>query len=346
MSAALRITPSASTILSTREYIDHMARLRLFRDDAVEPEHNLRVLSAWRALESAWLGHRDLQVHLFLDRYGFHADPMDGERAGLNVALGTPLVDPCLPVDCATLGADLPQLAEAVADAGLCVLTDTFCCVDGYPAAPAPGLLAVHSPVAQAHPSFDAYVDSLSKHRRAKLRRLERSFIPPRFRHDITPTPLSPTELDFAWAQLQRRWGEHDAPYAFAQTLWTHAVSQAMPERVLFARLYDRDQLVFVQTMIVRQGGLFAQSIFKSEDAHLDGVAPWVDFASVRALCGSRLNHLDPSCRATWDDPSAIGIAKRATVNCDRIKPLLALGHVPDDARVALSNAQVAGDPA
>jgi hypothetical protein len=334
--------------LSYAEHLDHMRRLGLFSDEAAQPEHHLGVLATYRALRLAWTADSsDEEILVFAERYAFSLATLDDARAGLNWALTTPIVDPCIPATRAQFARDLPQIAREAHEVGYTLLTDTFCALDGYPDAPDEHLLAVHSPIAATHDDTASYMASLTSHRRKKLRRLDHDFEPARYRFELSSRGLTDAELSFAAEQLTRRWGSADADYALIQTLWTHAVSQVMPERALFARLFERDRLRFVQTMIRRDETLYAQSIFKDEDEPPDGVAAFIDASVARALCGGPIKRLDPSCRATWEESGQIGVAKRASVNTDQLKPLLATGPaLPDDALDALRTRAITGSPA
>lgn len=336
-------------ILGATEYLDFMARAGLFSASAAVPEHNTAVWRAYRRLVAEWTpaAAREPTIHLLCDRFGLFLDPADDGREGLNWALVTPIVDPCLPLRRDEFERALPGLIEAIGAAGLTVLTDTFCLVDGYPERPARPLIGLHSPIAALADDFAAYGQSLTGHRRRKYQRLARAFGDPRFRVELSPRPLSERELGFAADNLRRRWGADDYAYAMIQTLWTEAVAAVMPAQALYTRLYERDRLIFVQTMVIRLGGLYAQSIFKSEDEFHDGVAAWIDFATIRSLCGGPHRFLDPSCRATFSDPPSIGVAKRATVNTDVVKPLLAVGvGLPAAVKEALADGRILGDPA
>jgi hypothetical protein len=327
------------------EYLERMERAGRFSADAPVPEHNVRVWRRYWSLRGQWLGAPPPEpVLLFEGLLGFSLDPLDAERDGWNWALTTPIVDPCIPITEEAFVRALPRLQEALEGEDVTVLTDTFCLTDGYPRAPAPHLLAVQSPVAQLRADQGSYLATLSRRRRQNQRRLLRRFGGSEHRLELGPRPLSDHELSAAARNLEARWGQADAPYALLQTLWAQAVALEMPERALVARLYLRDRLVFVQTMIVRGTRVLAQSIFKEEEAGLDGVGPHVDLAVAGALCGGPSQVFDPSSRATWIESGDIWIAKRATINAEQIKPLLAVGpRLPATAASALRAGQVAG---
>ena len=82
---------------------------------------------------------------------------------------------------------------------------------------------------------------------------------------------------------------------------------------------------MFLQTMIVKGRRVICQSIAKNEDRFFSGLAAMTDFECIKALCG-KYDVFDPSCRTGIDDPESIGIAKRATVNMNCVKPLLVIG--------------------
>ena len=335
-------------ILSAPEYLAFMARAGLFAEDAAIAEHNLGVWRAYHDLCAAWIPppRREPAIHLLCDRFGFFRDPEDDARPGMNWALVTAIVDPCLPLTRAAFHRALPELARAAADAGLTILTDTFCLVDGYPERPQSPLIGLHSPIAATTADVSTFLAGLSLRRRQNLRRLARIFEGGRFRSEVSPRPLDDDELAFARANLGRRWGADGLAYAMTQTLWTQAVAAVLPAQALYTRIYARDRLIFTQTMVIRGGGVYGQSIFKDEDEPVDGIAAWTDFVTVRELCGGPHRFLDPSCRATWDDPPSIGVAKRATVNTDVIKPLLAIGAgLPDAVHEALAAGVELGAP-
>lgn len=333
--------------LSAAEYIESMAAGGYFAPGKSHFEHDPRIWEAYFALCQEWTGFLpETGVELHLGKYGFTCEPHDPERRGLNFALCTHLVDPALPVDSRTLFEDLPALRDSIlASSTYTMITDTFSLTNGYPEATAPAMGRIISPVAQLAPKFEAYVEGLSQRRRKNYRRMARDFDDPRFRFDFSNNPLAELEIRFARDQLYSKWGTEDGPYALVQTLWTQACARFRPESCFFMRVYDRDKLVFVQTMLARHGGVYCQSIFKNEGEFYDGIAPYTDFKSIEALCGKDYKFLDPSCRTSLDDPASIGIAKRATVNADVVKPVLAIGNDAANKLQGIDLAAVQGEP-
>lgn len=332
-------------ILTRDEYVDHMERTGLFFASAENCEHDPRV---WRHFFKACQDRVQFQVEdtvsVHLGKYGFCYEPLDEDRPGLNFALVTPMVDPFLPVTWDQFIKDLPTLQESVAgNIPHNVVTDTFGTLDGFGVSN-PHTIRLNSPVAAIKPGFAQYLESLNGKRRKKHRHLLQDFDSPDFRFELSNAPLTTAEIDFAESHLNRRWGD-DAPYALIQTLWSQSCATIRPEKALFMRVYNKDLLIFVQTLLIRGGGVYCQSIFKNEDVFFDGIAPYTDFKCIEALCGSPHGFLDPSCRSSLDDPASIGIAKRATVNCNITKPLLVLGgSLPENVAEALSSPGALGD--
>lgn len=332
-------------IITREEYIDRMTRAGLFSNGADNAEHDPRVWAHFFEASAALIpSQTEEEISLHLDKYAFCAK-LDEWREGVNWALVTPIVDPLLPVAAAEFEADLPALAESFERTGFCAVTDTFGFLDGFGHS-MPYTIRLHSPVAEPKENFAAYLESLNSKRRKRYRQVAENFVSPSIRFELTEDPLTDAEIDFAAANLLRRW-EDDWAYAIAQTLWSNACARVRPGSVLFMRVHDGETLLFVQTLLKRAGGVYCQSIFKNEDAFFDGIAPYTDFKCVEALCGSNQGFLDPSCRASLDDPPSIGIAKRATVNADKTKPILAIGNnLSENTRAALSAGVPLGDEA
>jgi hypothetical protein len=77
---------------------------------------------------------------------------------------------------------------------------------------------------------------------------------------------------------------------------------------------------------------------------HYDGIAAYTDFQCVKALCGSVFTVFDPSCRTGLNDPESIGVAKRATINKNQVKPIFAAGsHLPDDVGAMIAGREIQG---
>ena len=304
------------------EYIDHQARSGVFSDDALSPECDPRVMCEfYKRLRAAFPDEPESEIILLQGKYGFTRDYIDDERRGLNWAGSTPLVDLDIGASFAEFAADLPSL-----QASDIILTDTFSFQDGFGnlSTPIKNIVRLHSPVAKIDTGFDAYLESLTTERRKKYRRMVSDFERTPLRFEVSNTPLATYELDFVRSNLEKKWGEA-AGYAYRQTLWSVAVQKYRPQQSLICRVYDGNDLVFIQTMIVKGRRVICQSITKNEDRFFSGLAAMTDFECIKALCG-KYDVFDPSCRTGIDDPESIGIAKRATVNMDCIKPLLVLG--------------------
>lgn len=309
--------------VSMKDYIARMQAKGLFADDAPFAEHSPAILdSFFTAMRAYDYDGYNLPVTIAADRYGFFRDALDDERIGLNWALSTWMVDVTVPATHAEFMRDLPALRAALGDAA--VMTDTFAFTDGY--IDTPDLPALNSPVAAFGADYNAYVEGLSQERRKKYRRFAKDFEGYALDFSLTPAPLTAAELSFGWDQLFARWGDYSALFAFAQTLWAQSVATARPDDALFMRVSDKGRLVFVQTVLRRRGGWVTQSIFKDNEAQYDGIAAYTDFKTIEALCAKGPSFLDPSCRTGFEDPESIGIAKRATVNKDVIKPVFLSG--------------------
>lgn len=321
-----------------------MERTGLFSDKAANAEHDALVWRHFFKLCSERVPFQlEEAVSLHLGKYGFCPDP-DDDRQGLNFALVMPMIDPVIPVTQAEFLQDASALNESISSHfEHSVICDTFAFLDGFGGA-MPHIIQINSPVATFDKYYAAYHESLSSKRRKRYRQVAPNFDSADFRFSLTPELLSATELDFAATMLERKWGE-DWPYAFAQLLWPQACAHVRPGSALFMRVYDKDVLVFVQTLLVRGNGVYCQSIFKNEDLFYDGIAPYTDFKCIEALCGMGLQFLDPSCRSSLDDPASIGVAKRATVNANRLKPILAMGrNLPENVVAILGAGVPVGD--
>lgn len=314
---ALEKTATAS--MGMDDFITHQERCGIFSDAAPSPECDPRVMrDFYTILRSEYPQEPDSEITLLLGKYGFARDTIDNERKGLNWAGSTPLVDIDIGIPFTEFLLNLPSLhCEDI------VLTDTFSFADGYGEA-AHNIVRLHSPVAKIDTSFEAYIESLTTERRKKYRRMASDFEPTKLRFEVGQSALSLQELDFVRTNLEKKWGD-EAGYAFRQTLWSVAVQKHRPEQFLACRVYEGTTLVFLQTMIVKGRRVICQSIAKNEDRFFSGLAAMTDFECIKALCG-RYDVFDPSCRTGIDDPESIGIAKRATVNMNCVKPLLVIG--------------------
>ena len=237
--------------------------------------------------------------------------------------MSTPLVDLCIGVSYAEFLKDLPPLRNEWAED--IIITDSFSYTDGFGEA-CENIVGLHSPVADMKGNFDAYLESLTTERRKKYRRMVTDFEKTPLTFTLSHDVLSAAEISFVQKNLSLKW-EDAAGYAFRQTLWAMAVQKIRPEQVLVMRVYDGDALVFIQTMIVKGEAVICQSITKDEDKFYSGLAAMTDFECIKALCDKpQYKIFDASCRTGLTDPESIGIAKRATVNMNRIKPILAIG--------------------
>ncbi len=333
-------------IMNWPDYIGHQVKTGVFDEASPYPENDPRVWQKFLSLvKSESPDEPDAAISVLADRYGFFLDAIDGDRDGANVAGSTSLIDICLGVDYASFSADLPRIHEEASEV---FLTDTFSFKGGYGAGgeKLPGLAWLNSPVADITTSFDAYLETLTTERRKKFRRSVADFEKTSLRFDLSDRGLSAQDLDFVRGNLQRKWGA-DADYAFRQTLWAHAVQTIRPQQVLIMRVMDGDKLVFIQTMIVKGQWVYCQSIAKDEDNVFNGLAAFTDFQCIKALCGKDGYAIfDASCRCSLDDPESIGIAKRATVNKNCLKPVLAIGTVPAEIAAMLETGHIHGKEA
>lgn len=313
-------------ILGVHDYIGHQVKGGIFSDSAAMPENDPRVLSAYYGMIAReFPAESDFAIHLLCGKYGFFRDPVDDVREGLNWAMTTPIIDMNIGVPFASFAADLPRLRE---EAGENILTDSFSFSDGFGMLDAPleNIVRLNSPVADISMPFDAYLESLTSDRRKKYRRMVSDFEKTPLTFVMSGDGLSEAELDFARINLEKKWAE-DWGYALRQSLWAVAVQQFRPQQCLTMRVYDGDKMVFVQTMIVKGKSVVCQSITKDEDSFFSGLAAFTDFKCIEYLCGNPAYAVfDASCRTSLGDPESIGIAKRATVNRDCVKPLLAIG--------------------
>ncbi len=320
------------------EYIAHQETAGIFSSDAPAPENDPRVLREYHQLvRKHYPKDGEASVKLYLGRYGFYRDWIDDERAGLNWAASTPLVDMCIGVSTRQFLEDLTALQDAADET---ILSDTFSFTDGYGELDS-RFVRLHSPVAAIAMSFEAYVESLTTERRKKYRRMIADFEKTQLRFELSDKPLSAAEIDFVQRNLEVKWGS-EAGYAYRQTLWSLAVQKFRPQQSLVMRVYEGDAVVFIQTMVVKGKTVFCQSITKDEEKFFSGLAAFTDFECVKALCG-KYKIFDPSCRTGLTDPESIGIAKRATVNKDCVKPILAIGNAfpPEEtAMIASKNIQ------
>ena len=323
---------AAPISLGVQDFTVQQTRAGLFTENAVTPECDPRVQDEYRRLVRAeYPKDGEAAIHLCAGKYGFYRDWIDDERAGMNWAFSTPLVDICIGVSAQEFLSDLPQIrAESLEDGSDVILCDTFSFNNGYgdfAAGPLPAnLKLLHSPVAAIDMSFETYLESLTTERRKKYRRMVSDFEPANLRFELSSDPLTSNELDFIRANLEKKWGS-EAGYAYRQILWSLAVQKFRPAQHLIMRVYDHDKPVFIQTMIVKGDRVFCQSIAKDEDHFFSGLAAFTDFKCIEQLCGKPpFKIFDPSCRTGIEDPESIGIAKRATVNQTQVKPLLAIG--------------------
>lgn len=312
------------------------------------PEHDPRVWRDFLSMCRHWCGFEpENKISLHLDTYGFTHDPVDPDRAGKNFALVTHMVDPCLPVTAAQFEQDAPALMESLSQSGEKVLTDTFFWTDGYGTPGIPGTAWIQSPVARIDMDFENYINGLAQERRKKFRRMARDFEETKVRFTLSQNPLTETELSFARDHLTRKWGKEEGLWALQQTLWSCAAARYRPAQVYVMRVAEGDTLAFVQTLIRRSDAIYCQSIFKNEDLFFDGIAPFTDFKCIEALCGGNIRYFDPSCRCSLDDPETIGIAKRVTVNQDRLKPVfISGGHLTAEQQDVIDNHGTFGRPA
>lgn len=328
------------------DYIGHQIKTGVFDEASPYPENDPRVWREFLSLVKAETPDEpEAAIAVLADRYGFFLDAIDADRDGANVAGSTSLIDINLGVNYADYIRDLSRIHE---DAEDLILTDTFCFKDGYGngGAKEPGFAWLNSPVADITTSFDAYLETLTTERRKKFRRSVSDFEKTALSFDLSDRGLSAAELDYVRVNLERKWGE-DADYAFRQTLWAHAVQTIRPKQVLIMRVMDGDTLVFIQTMIVKGSWVYCQSIAKNEDRVFNGLAAFTDFQCIKSLCDNPAYAIfDASCRCSLDDPESIGIAKRATVNKNCLKPVLAIGTMPAEIAAILATGHIHGKEA
>jgi hypothetical protein len=326
-------TPASVQSLTLEDYIRAMEASGIFNANAAAPENDPRVLRAFLKLcRDAYPGEEEPLVDLYAG-YGFFRDTIDFERTGKSWAFATPVIDSCIGVSADQFMIDLPAIRNEAAQNGDVILTDTFSFIDGYGSnAPSANIICMNSPVAAISSSFADYLDSLTSDRRKKYRRMVQDFETAPLEFHLDNNPLSSSELDWVRSQLEKKWGD-EAGYAFRQTLWASAAQSYRPQQSLVMRVTEGGHLVFMQTMIIKNKTVYCQSIVKDENRFYSGLAAFTDFKCVEALCGKRgYEYFDPSCRTSLDDPESIGVAKRATVNHNVIKPLLAIGaDLPSD---------------
>lgn len=332
--------------LGWHEYIKHQVAQGVFSEDSLYPENDPRVLNEFLALVKAENpGEEGAEIVVLADKYGFFLDKADVGREGANVAGSTSLIDINLGVPYAEFAQDLPRIREEMDE---CILTDSFSFKDGYGAGGEehPGLAWLNSPVADITTAFEPYLETLTSERRKKYRRSINDFEKTNLRFELSDRVFEAAEVDFVRANLQKKWGD-DADYAFRQTLWALAVQKFRPKQALFMRVMDGDKLAFIQTMIVKGKAVYCQSIAKDEDNFFNGLAAFTDFECIKALCGHNDYAIfDPSCRCSLEDPESIGIAKRATVNKDCLKPVLAMGSLPVEIVTILETGFIQGKAA
>lgn len=306
--------------MSLRDYIARMKDRGLFADAAAFAEHSPAILhDFFDRMRPYDYDGLSVPVTVVGDRYALWRDPLDDERVGLNWALSTCMVDVALPGAAGDF--DARHLADEVGD--IAVMTDTFSFIDGYTALGP----ALNSPVAAFGTDYAAYVESLSQERRKKYRRLVKDFEGYALDFSLTHEPLTDAELTWAYDSLYSKWGDYSALYAFSSILWPQAVAAHRPDDVLHMRVRDKGRLMFIQTVVRRHGGYYALSIARDPEADYDGIAPYTDFKTIEGLCAKGPSFFDPSCRTGFEDPESIGIAKRATVNRDAVKPVFLAGR-------------------
>lgn len=312
------------------DYIAALTRAGVFDENAALPENDPRVILAYQNLVAAEFPGDDVPViKIFAGRYGFFRDCVDNERVGMNWAMSTPVIDISAGVTFQEFLKDLPSLREQADEA---VITDVFSFTDGYGdlQQKIDGIIRMNSPVADITMDFPAYLESLTSERRKKYRRMVSDFEKTPLRFEMSARALDSKEMDFIRLHLEKKWGE-DWGYAFRQTLYALAVQQIRPQQNLVMRVYNGETLVFLQTMIVKGSAVYCQSITKNEDEFFSGLAAFTDFKCVEELCGKApYSVFDPSCRTSLEDPESIGVAKRATVNKNCVKPLLSLRAVQE----------------
>ncbi len=311
-----------SEILGFDDYIKNQTLRGILKEDAATPECDPRVLNEYnRLVRAEYPKDEEAGILLLAGKYGFHRDQTDNERAGLNWAMSTPLVDLCIGVSFKEFQKDLPALKEELS--GDAIITDTFSFTDGF-GEHGGAIIGLHSPVADITTDFDTYLESLTTERRKKYRRMVTDFEKTPLTFKLSSDAITDAEIKFVRDNLTAKWGD-EAGYAFRQTLWAKAVQTIRANQILVMRVYDGDAMVFIQTMIVKNESVICQSITKDEERFYSGLAAMTDFECIKALCG-KYKIFDASCRTGLTDPESIGVAKRATVNKNCIKPLLAIG--------------------
>lgn len=333
--------------LGWNEFIDHQVSKGLLSEDSPSPENDPRVLRAFLALvKNESPQEEEAEIAVLADRYGFFLDKIDSGRDGANFAGLTSIMDFCLGISYDDLVGDLPAIREQAEET---LLTDTFSLSDGYGRGGEvhEGLVWVNSPVAAVDTSFEIYLESLTTERRKKYRRSVSDFEKTNLRFALSDESLGKADMEFIRKNLAKKWGE-DADYAFRQPLWSLAVQTVRPSQSLVMRVFDGDRLTFIQTMIVKSQTVLCQSIAKDEETFYNGLASFTDFQCVKALCGQNDYAIfDPTCRSALDEPESIGVAKRATVNRNCMKPVLAMGErLPPEIRAMIETGQVQGKEA
>ncbi|PZQ46273.1 MAG: hypothetical protein DI551_05470 [Micavibrio aeruginosavorus] len=326
------------------EYIAHQCGTGVYSEEAPCPENDPRVVKKFIELVKAQTPDEpEAQIIVLAEKYGYYFDAIDTGREGANVAGSSSLIDISINVPYAEFIKDLPRIREEASET---ILTDSFSFADGYGNGGdiIDNLVWLNSPVAGLDLPFEAYLESLTSERRKKYRRSVADFEKTNLTFEMSDRGLSTTELDFIQANLVKKWGE-DADYAYRQTLWFKAVQDIRPEQTLVMRVTDQDRLAFIQTMIVKGQSVYCQSIAKDEENFFNGLAAYTDFECIKALCGNPSYAIfDPSCRTSLDDPESIGIAKRATVNRNCVKPILAIGNgIPAEIMPMIESRQVQG---
>lgn len=317
---------AAACPMRVEEYISFASKSGFFDESSPFPENDSRVqLEFLRLCREAFPGEAEPVIDVYAG-YGFYRDTVDYERTGKAFALATPVIDGCIGVSAARLIGDMQALQNAVLEAGDVILTDSFSCTDGYDLSRSENIIRMNSPVADIAMPFAAYLDSLTSERRKKYRRLVLDFEAHTLDFNLGGDGLTSEEMEMIYSWLGAKWGE-EAGYAFRQTLWAKAVQAFRPAQSFVMRVTDKGEPVFFQTMIVKYGHVYCQSIAKNEDKFYSGLAAYTDFKCIEAMCGKPEFHtFDPSCRTSLEDPESIGVAKRATVNRNCVKPLLAIG--------------------
>ncbi len=332
--------------LGWTDYLAHQVKAGVFAEDAPCPENDPRVWREFLSLVRAENPQEpEAEIAVLAGRYGFYLDAADTGRDGENVAGSTSLIDICNGVSYVDFINDLSTIRE---QANKMVLTDTFSFKDGYGAGGEThdGLVWLNSPVAAIAQPFETYLESLTTERRKKYRRSAADFEKTNLRFEISAHGVTAKEIDFTRANLQKKWGD-DADYALRQTLWAMAVQAVRPAQSLIMRVMDGDRLAFLQTMIVKGRSVYCQSITKDEDNFYNGLAAFTDFECIKALCDRpEYEIFDASCRTSLEDTESIGIAKRATVNRNCVKPLLAFGALSEEIAAMVASGAVQGKEA